>query len=115
MRSLHAPLLIVLGLSSVACSLLISAEADPLPCSQEGRRGPPACDEGFSCQAGLCRLRASAFGGESGAGASFPGDAQGGDRGSGGANSAGADGAGAEGGLGGVGGQRDAGADTKLR
>jgi hypothetical protein len=48
-------MLVALGLSGVACSLLISGEPEPLSCSQEGQAGPPACDPGFSCQDGHCR------------------------------------------------------------
>ena len=43
-----------LALSSAACSLLISGEDEPLTCSQEAQKGPPACDEGFTCQHGIC-------------------------------------------------------------
>lgn len=38
-----------------ACSLLVSSEPEPLRCSDEGQNGPPACDEGQVCEAGICR------------------------------------------------------------
>lgn len=68
MRSLHAALWLALAVGSAACSLLISAEPSPLACSQEGQLGPPACDDGFVCRAGLCQRPTAtpASGGESG-------------------------------------------------
>jgi hypothetical protein len=38
------------------CSLLIDGEQSPLRCSQEGQRGPPACDEGFVCRSNVCEI-----------------------------------------------------------
>lgn len=38
----------------LSCSLLVGGEPFPLHCSEEGRRGPPACDPGWSCRAGVC-------------------------------------------------------------
>ncbi len=52
----------LLALGCVTCSLVIAGESAPLPCSQEGQRGPPACDEGFTCQAGLCSSEPSVGG-----------------------------------------------------
>lgn len=52
--SLLAVMALTLGAAS-ACSLLISDEAEPIACSDEGKLGPPACDPGFSCQGGVCR------------------------------------------------------------
>ncbi|HEX2875385.1 MAG TPA: hypothetical protein VHP33_29240 [Polyangiaceae bacterium] len=49
-----------------ACSLLIADEADEVSCEQEGRVGPPACDPGFSCQAGVCRAASSSADGDGG-------------------------------------------------
>jgi hypothetical protein len=46
-----------LVLSSAACSLLISGQDEPLTCSQEAQKGPPACDEGFTCHHGICALQ----------------------------------------------------------
>jgi hypothetical protein len=48
---------LALGLLAVAaCSLMVNGEPTPLRCSQEGRVGPPACDEGFVCSSGVCRI-----------------------------------------------------------
>jgi hypothetical protein len=61
---------VLLALSSAACSLLISGEDEPLTCSQEEQKGPPACDEGFTCRHGICTLQpqeAVEAGGEPGA------------------------------------------------
>lgn len=52
---------------AAACSLLVEGEPSPLPCALEGRQGPPACDEGFECRAGLCRpLEAASAGADAG-------------------------------------------------
>jgi hypothetical protein len=45
----------LVGLGSVTCSLMIAGESAPVHCSQEGQLGPPACDEGLTCHAGICR------------------------------------------------------------
>lgn len=45
----------LLGLGSVTCSLMIAGESSSTRCSQEGQSGPPACDEGLTCYAGICR------------------------------------------------------------
>ena len=72
---MSAPILLASALLLTACSLLIDGEPSPLRCSQEGRRGPPACDEGFVCQRGVCEIEepvsaggtpASPWGGEAG-------------------------------------------------
>ena len=44
----------LVGLLS-ACSLLVEGESTPLACSQEGQVGPPVCDAGLVCRAGLCQ------------------------------------------------------------
>jgi hypothetical protein len=44
------------GLAATACSLIVDGEPAALRCSQEGRVGPPACDEGFVCSSGVCRI-----------------------------------------------------------
>lgn len=51
-----------------ACSLLIAGEADEVSCSEEGQLGPPACDAGFSCQAGVCRAASPSADGDGGEG-----------------------------------------------
>ena len=43
-------------LAAAACSLMVNGEPRPLRCSQEGRVGPPACDEGFVCSSGVCEI-----------------------------------------------------------
>ena len=58
MRQLAA----LLALGCVTCSLVIAGESAPLHCAQEGELGPPACDEGFTCRAGVCRREAPADG-----------------------------------------------------
>ncbi len=50
-RALGLALAMTLG----ACSLMLDGESSPLRCTQEGLVGPPACDEGFVCWAGVCR------------------------------------------------------------
>lgn len=77
MRLAAAPLALLLGLSSVACSLLISGEDAPLSCSQEGQLGPPACDAGFRCLAGICQAKMATATGGGGTPASSSPDAGG--------------------------------------
>jgi hypothetical protein len=45
----------VASLALVGCSLLVGGEPVPLRCSQEGLVGPPACDDGLECRAGICQ------------------------------------------------------------
>lgn len=85
MRLGQPSLALLLGLSSGACSLLISGEDAPLSCSQEGQLGPPACDVGFVCLQGICQSR-TATGGAGAPASSLP------DAGSGAAGVAGAKG-----------------------
>ena len=63
---------------SSACSLLVGGEMTPLHCSEEGQLGPPACDAGFVCRAGVCQLAPApaADGGQGGENGS-PGGASG--------------------------------------
>jgi hypothetical protein len=37
-----------------ACSLWVSSDPEPIGCSAEGQRGPPACDRGFLCARRQC-------------------------------------------------------------
>jgi hypothetical protein len=48
-----------------ACSLLVGSEPKPLRCSEDGQVGPPGCDEGQVCVAGICRS-ARSVGGQAG-------------------------------------------------
>lgn len=56
-----------------ACSVLVGSEPEPLRCSDEGQVGPPACDEGQVCEAGICRSAPSAAS-EAGVGESTSGE-----------------------------------------
>ena len=38
----------------LSCSLLVGGEPESIRCSQEGRRGPPACEVGWTCRSGIC-------------------------------------------------------------
>ena len=49
-RIISAAGLLALG----ACSVWVSSEPDPIGCSAEGQRGPPACDRGFICARQQC-------------------------------------------------------------
>lgn len=49
-RAIVAAGLVALG----ACSVWVSSEPDPIGCSAEGQRGPPACDRGFICARQQC-------------------------------------------------------------
>lgn len=51
---MRAALVAVSGLA-FACSLLVNGATEELGCTQEGAFGPPACDPGFQCMAGVCR------------------------------------------------------------
>jgi hypothetical protein len=65
---------LVLALASlVACSVIVEGQPERLRCSDEGRIGPPACDEGQICQDGLCRAFEAANGGAPAAEPSRPG------------------------------------------
>lgn len=86
MRRWLAVTAVVVGSACGGCSLLIGSEPSPLACSQEGQIGPPACDPGFVCTAGLCR-QATAPNSEPTAGADGGRDA-GGDAAVGGASGA---------------------------
>lgn len=46
------PALSILGLFS--CQLAVDGNLDSVACSDEGAAGPPACQEGFRCEAGRC-------------------------------------------------------------
>jgi hypothetical protein len=53
----------VLGATMLgACSLLVGSEPEPLRCGEDGQVGPPACDEGQVCVAGICRSTSSELG-----------------------------------------------------
>jgi hypothetical protein len=43
-----------LALVAAGCSLLVTAEPDPVGCSAQGQLGSPACADGFICAAGAC-------------------------------------------------------------
>ncbi len=49
----------LVALGGLSCSLMIAGESAPLHCSEAGRPGPPACDEGQVCRAGICQSEAS--------------------------------------------------------
>jgi hypothetical protein len=55
--------------SSLSCSLLVGGEPEPTHCTQEGRRGPPACELGYRCRSGICQADAVGGGGPHDAGA----------------------------------------------
>lgn len=55
-------LALLLG-APLSCSLLVGGEPRPLRCEQEGQEGPPACEPGYRCRAGVCQVL-SAAGGE---------------------------------------------------
>lgn len=37
------------------CSFIVAGEDSPVACSDDGYRGPPACDMGQFCSAGVCQ------------------------------------------------------------
>jgi hypothetical protein len=76
---------VLVGVASAACSLLLSGEDEPLTCSEEGHEGPPACDQGFACKNGICQLKTAHAGGAPGGSTSSPADAGGGAGGAAGA------------------------------
>ena len=63
-------LAMMVSAGSVACSLLVGGEPTPVHCSQEGHKGPPACDLGYSCLSGSCQA-------DSAAGRSMEGEGEG--------------------------------------
>ena len=73
LRSLAIGLLLA---AAPACSLLVGGEPQPLRCTQEGWHGPPACDLGWSCHAGICQ--ADSAGGVGGLDVPTPAGAAGG-------------------------------------
>ena len=54
MRGLFRTSAAVCVLGMVSCSLWVSSEPEEIGCVDEGKLGPPACDEGFICAHQSC-------------------------------------------------------------